>query len=967
MVDTPSDPAGTAPSADGGAGAGERPTPAPRVITLRVNGEPQTVLAPPTWTLLEVLRYKLQLTGTKQGCDKGDCGACTVLMDGQPVLSCCTLAAASEDVEITTIEGLPPKVGRAFDVAGALQCGFCQPGMICSAHALLERKPRASRDDMREALSGNLCRCTGYTKIFEAIELAQRELDGLADPETPGLEVESIYGEPTPGFIAIGATARKADSIRKAVGTEIFADDIQLPRMAHGRILRSPFAHARIRSIDTSAAEALPGVYAVVTGADLPTPYCVIPWTPDETALCTDKVRYVGDAVAAVAAVDEETAIRACDLIEVDYEVLPAVFDPFEARQEGAPLVHERDWKDRERKTNICKTVDLGFGSVEQAFAEADAVVEGTWFYEGSTHAPIEPHCAVADWSPDGQLTLWSATQVPHYLHRELAKVIGVPQAKIRVIQPAVGGAFGGKSEPFDLEFCVAALSRKAGRPVKILYTREEVFYSHRGRHPMHMDFKVAGTKDGTITAVDSDILIDGGAYHSFGLVTTYYSGQLLPGPVNFANYHFRAQRVYTNKPCCGPKRGHGSVQPRFGFECAVDELAERLDLDPIEIRKRNAMTDGEETVNGQLVPSTGLIPCLDSVAAGSDWANRRGKLPYGRGLGVACSMYISGTAYPVYPNEMPQSGVQLRADRSGKIAVHCGASDIGQGSDGMLATIVAEETGVPPDDIVVFSHDTDLTPVDLGAYSSRITYMCGIAAQEAGRKMRELMKSAVAKHWDIDPDQVGVALGFWYDRKEPGRQLPVQEVLVLAESLHGTLGTTGGYKTTKKLGGKYRGGTIGASPAYSTTAHVAEVSVDPETGIVTVEKVWVAHDCGRAINPVLVEGQIEGSVYMGYAEAIMESHLVDERGLHTGPNLLDYRIPTSVETPDIIASIIETIDPGGPYGAKEAGEGPLHPIIPAIANAIHDAVGIRLRRIPFTPERVLAAIQARDAAAAPS
>jgi len=934
-----------------------------QVLCLQVNGETHEVLAPPTWTLLEVLRYKLRLTGTKQGCDKGDCGACTVLLDGEPVLSCCTLAGLAQGPEITTIEGLPPKVGRAFDICGALQCGFCQPGMICSAQALLDRSPDPDDDEIRTALSGNLCRCTGYTKIFEAVKLAARELDDLADGNTPGLEVPAIFGAPAEGFISIGARARKADSIRKAVGTEIFADDIDLPRMAHGRILRSPFAHARIRSIDTSAAEALPGVFAVITGADLSTPYCVIPWTPDETALCTDKVRYVGDGVAAVAAVDEETAIRACDLIAVDYEVLPAVLDPHAALEEDAPKVHEMDWKGRERRNNICKTVDLGFGDTEQALSEADEVVEGDWFYEGSSHVPIEPHCAIGTWSPDGQLTLWSATQVPHYLHRELAMVLKVPQAKVRVIQPAVGGAFGGKSEPFDLEFCAAALSRKAGRPVKILYTREEVFYSHRGRHPMHMHFKVAGNRDGTITAVDSDILIDGGAYHSFGLVTTYYAGQLLPGPVNFANYHFRARRVYTNKPCCGPKRGHGSVQPRFGFECAVDELAERLGLDPIELRRRNAMKNGEETVNGQLVPSTGLNECLDSVAAGSRWAERHGKLPVGKGLGVACSMYISGTAYPVYPNEMPQSGVQLRADRSGKITIFCGASDIGQGSDGMLATIVAEETGVPPDDIVVVSHDTDLTPVDLGAYSSRITYMCGIAAQEAGRKLRHTMRAALAAHWEVPEKQVGTALGFWYDRAEPGRQLPVKEVLVLAESASGTLGATGGYKTTAKLGGKYRGGTIGASPAYSTTAHVAEVSVDTETGIVTVDKVWVAHDCGRALNPVLVEGQIEGSVYMGYAEAIMESHTVDERGLHSGPNLLDYRIPTSAETPDIIASIVETIDPGGPYGAKEAGEGPLHPIIPAIANAIYDAVGIRLRRIPFTPERVLAALQERDAA----
>jgi len=922
------------------------------LLQLRVNGEDHCVAAPLHWSLLEVLRYEMGLTGSKQGCDKGDCGACTVLIDGAPTLACCTLAAAAQGREITTIEGVatpggPHPLQRAFDVCGALQCGFCQPGMILSALALLEETPDPSMGQIREALSGNLCRCTGYTRIFEAVKMAAAGCSSQAP---------MVYGEPAEGFLVLGARGRKGDAIAKATGEAIYADDVAPPRMAHGRILRSPHAHAKILSIDTSAAEALPGVFAVMTGAELPKPYCVIPWTPDETALATDRARYVGDGVAAVAASDEETADRACALIRVEYEVLPAAVEPAAALAEDAPIIHPVDWKGRERKDNICKTVALSFGEVDEALAAAKARVKNTWFYEGSTHAPIEPHCAVAEWSPDGQLKLTSATQVPHHLHRILADVLDIPQAKIRVIQPALGGAFGGKSEPFDLEFCAAHLARKAGRPVKILYTREEVFYAHRGRHPMEMTMELAADAEGRLTAVDSDILIDGGAYHSFGMITTYYSGQLLTGPVNFDSYRFRSRRVYTNKPCCGPKRGHGSVQPRFAFECALDELAEALSLDPVEIRRRNAMKSGDTTVNGQHIPSTGLIQCLDAVSDASGWARRWGQLPFGRGLGVACSMYISGTAYPVYPNQMPQSGVQLRGDRAGKITVFCGASDIGQGSDGMLAYIVSEETGVPPDDIVVVSSDTDLTPVDLGAYSSRVTYMCGIAAQEAARKLRARIVSSVAAAWEVPEARVGVGLGFVYDKGDPGRQISSREALILAEAATGTLGATGGYRT-RHVGGKYRGGTIGASPAYSTTAHVAEVSVDPETGIVRVENVWAAHDCGRALNPVLVEGQIEGSVYMGYAEAIMEAQTFRADGLHRAPNLLDYRIPTSVETPELFAKIVETIDPGGPYGAKEAGEGPLHPIIPAIANALFDAVGIRLRRIPFTPEPVLAAL----------
>ncbi len=929
------------------------------LLRLELNGSPVELAVPEHWTLLEAIRYEARLTGTKQGCDKGDCGACTVLVDGKPVLSCLSLAHACTDAKVTTIEGVgtadgPDRVQRAFDVCGALQCGFCQPGMILSASALLDREPCPTDASIREALSGNLCRCTGYTKIFEAVKLAAK---GLGELEVDG-KVPIKFGTPAPGFNVIGARMRKADSIQKATGEAIYADDLLPPRLAHGKILRSPYPHARILGIDTSAASAIPGVFAVMTGEDLPTQYCVIPWTPDETALAVGKVRYVGEGVAAVAAIDEETAIRALGAIRVDYEILPAVVEPEAALAEGAPLVHEVDWKGRAWESNVCKEVDLTFGDPAAGFAASVATSDARWFYEGSNHAAIEPHCAVASWSADGQLTVWSASQVTHYLHRELAKVIGIPEEKVRVIQPVIGGAFGGKSEPFDLEFCVAVLSRRAGRPVKILYTREEVFYSHRGRHPMDMHFKVGCDAEGHVKAVESDIVIDGGAYHSFGLVTAYYSGQLLTGPVAFENYRFRSRRVYTNKPCCGPKRGHGSVQPRFAFECALDEVAATLKIDPIEIRRRNAMKSGDVTVNGQALPSTGLLACLDSVAAGSGWAERHGKLGRGRGLGVACSMYISGTAYPIYPNDMPQSGVVLRADRSGKITVFCGANDIGQGSNGVLATIVAEETGVLPDDVSVVSGDTELTPVDLGSYSSRVTYMCGIAAQEAARAMRDRMTAAVGAKWGVPAEQVGVALGTLFDVADPTRRCSARQALILAEAAAGVpLCTSGGYRT-RKLGGNYRGGTIGASPAYSTTAHVAEVDVDVETGIVRVQRVWAAHDCGRALNPQLVEGQIEGSVYMGYAEALMESHTFDERGLHRGPNLLDYRIPTSKECPEFFARIIETIDPGGPYGAKEAGEGPLHPIIPAIANAIYDAVGVRLRRIPFTPERVLEAIR---------
>ncbi|MBI2378423.1 MAG: molybdopterin-dependent oxidoreductase [Deltaproteobacteria bacterium] len=754
----------------------------------------------------------------------------------------------------------------------------------------------------------------------------------------------------------IGKRHRKYEGAAKATGRLKFTDDLQLPRMLHAKILRSPHAHAKILHVDVSQAQAMPGVAATLVGTELPTRYGIIPWTQDEQALAADKARYVGDGIAAVCAVDEDTANDALKRIHVVYEPLRPLLDPFDALGEKDVVIHDEDPKQRARG-NAMKHVALSFGDVDGAFSTSDLVVEGDYFFEGTTHAPIEPHCAIAVIDERGLLTVWSSTQVPHYLHRELARVLELDAAKIRVIQPALGGAFGGKSEPFDLELVVAKLAMKTGRPVKLLYTREEVFYAHRGRHPMHMRFSTAVDRDGRIKGVRSKILIDGGAYSSFGLVTTYYAGQLLTGPYAFETYAFDATRVYTNKPCCGPKRGHGSVQPRFAFEVQLDEVAERLGLDPIELRRRNFIGEHVTTVNGQRIGSNGFLACLDVAEKASGWKQRRGKLARGRGLGVAGSMYISGTAYPIYPNEMPQSAVMLRIDRSGVATVYCGASDIGQGTESMLQYIAAEELGLPLTSVRVISSDTDLTPVDLGAYSSRGTLMAGNAALEACRHMKTRIREALAEKWGVAENEIELAGGLALFTKDTSKHVPIAEAFQIAEARFGSLATTGGYRT-EKLGGDYRGGTIGASPAYSFTAHIAEVVVDEETGVVSVEKIWVAHDCGRALAPVLVEGQMEGSAYMGAAEAIMEVHGFSDRGLHRGPSLLDYKLPTSLDVPDFEALIVESIDPKGPYGAKEAGEGPLHPAIPAISNAIFDAVGIRLRSTPFTPQSVLKALR---------
>jgi 4-hydroxybenzoyl-CoA reductase subunit alpha len=729
--------------------------------------------------------------------------------------------------------------------------------------------------------------------------------------------------------MSVGSRLPKVDGGPKADGSGIYTDDLSFPRMLHAKILRSPHAHARIRGIDVSKALNYPGVIATLVGSELPARYGVIPWTHDEQALATDKVRFIGDEVACVAALDERTAEEALSLIAVDYEVLPTILTAEDALAHPEIKVNEKA-----KIGNITKHVQLEFGPVDEAIANAAAISRQTYRYAGSTHAPIEPHCAVARVDADGNLTLWSSTQIPHYVQREVSRVLGIPQAKLRVIQPLLGGAFGGKSDPFSLEFCAAKLALKTGRPVKILFTREEVFYAHRGRHPMVMDVTVALEKDGRIAAVDDKIMIDGGAYASFGMITAYYAGQLLTGPYRFGTYRFDSYRMYTNKPPCGPKRGHGSVQPRFAFEVALDEAAGKLNLDPIEVRKRNFIGEEVETVNGQKITSNGFLKCLELVEQASGWKERHGKLGPGRGLGVAGSMYISGTAYPVYPNDMPQSGVLVKLDRSGRVAIFSGASDIGQGVNTLLCQIAAEELHCDPHDVTVVAADTDLTPVDLGAYSSRVTFMNGLAAREACLKLAEKLKAAG-----------GATFAEACQRAEAAEGAP--------------LAATGGYRT-QKLGGNYRGGTIGASPAYSFTAHVAEVEVDEETGIWKVTRIWAAHDCGKALNPTLVEGQIEGSVYMGAAEAQMEEMVYNDKGLLFGPSLLDYRIPTSLDTPLLDAQIVESNDKNGPYGAKEAGEGPLHPAIPAIANALHDACGIRIRELPFYPQRILKLLRER-------
>ena len=731
----------------------------------------------------------------------------------------------------------------------------------------------------------------------------------------------------------VGQPLPKVDAVSKVTGRAIYADDMLPPRTLHCRILRSPHPHARILSIDTSAARRIPGVLAVITGADLPIKFGILPVTQDERALEHEKVRYVGDPIAAVAATEEEIAAAACDAIKVEYEVLDPVMSIDAALQEPK----DERIQDYGGPHNIHKLVALEFGDVEGGFARASHIREDVFFFQGNTHLPMEQHSAVATFV-DGKVTLWSSTQVVHYVHRALAKVLELPMNRIRVIGAAHGGGFGGKTDPFAHEIIVGKLAMLTGRPVKCTLTREEVFYAHRGRHPVLMWVRTGVTADGHITAMHFKSALDGGAYGSYGVASTFYTGALQTVTYDIPAYRFEGCRVFTNKPPCGPKRGHGTPQPRFALELHLEKIAQDIGLDPVELKRRNFVKPNTRTVNWLRVTSCGLEECTDKVMRASRYHERQ--MRPGHGMGFAISSYLSGAGTAIYWNDMPHSEVQIKVDRGG-VTAFCGAMDIGQGSDSVLATIVAEELGLQPADVRLVTADTDTTPIDLGSYSSRVTFMAGNAALEAARKMRAMLVEAVE------------ASGRKYD------DVSFEEASVLAETRFGTLTTAGSY-TPPKIAGPYKGSGVGPSPAYSYTACVVDLDADARTGIARVNKIWIAHDVGRAINPLLVEGQIEGSVYMGLGEALMEEQTF-RKGLHKWPSMLEYKSPTFLDMPEVETFIVETIDPEGPYGAKEAGQGPLLPVPPAICSAVYDALGVWIDEIPVTPEKVVEALRRKE------
>lgn len=753
---------------------------------------------------------------------------------------------------------------------------------------------------------------------------------------------------------AIGQRQPLIDGIEKVTGAALYTADLPAREALVGAILRSPVAHANIRAIDVSRARAMPGVRAVITGDECDVPYGVIPIAQNEFPLARGRVRYCGEPVAAVAAVDQATARAALAAITLDLEPLTAYFDAASARASDALLLHD------DQPGNIARDVDHGFGDVAGGFTNSDLVLEETFHYAEVTHAMMEPNASLASWDAErGRLTLHTVSQVPYYVHLILAQCMRLDAAQIRVVKPFVGGGFGHRTETLNFEIIAALLARAARGTVKLELSREDSFITHRGRPETDVRLKIGLSKSGVIQAVDCEVVQRGGAYAGYGLVTILYAGSLLHAMYQLPACRYFGLRVYTNTPPNGAMRGHGSVDVRHAFESMLDTMAQTLGLDPFAVRRANLLAIPHRTINDLQVNSCGLSECLDKVQQASGWQQRHANMPKGRGLGLACSHYASGSAKPVHWSGEPHAVVNLKLDFDGGITVLTGAADIGQGSSTLLAQTVAEVMGLSMQRLRVVANDSAVTPKDNGSYSSRVSFMVGNAAINAAKALRQVLLEAAARKFAVPVENVECH-GEYYAVAGSAQVLSYKDVVTLALQVGGTVTVRGSWSTPRETqGGKFRGAAVGTSAGYSYAAQVVEVEVDEDTGMVRVVQVWVAHDCGRAINPLAVEGQIQGSVWMGMGQALSEETQY-HKGLHMRANFLDYRIPTIVESPPIQTFIVEAPDPNGPFGAKEAGEGSLSGFLPALTNAIAHATGLRLHELPASPDRLLDALQAR-------
>ncbi len=1024
-------------------------------LFLTINHESKEIESQPHETLLRALRRNGYF-GVKHGCENGACGACAVLVDGVPMNSCVMLAAQAEGKNITTIEaagqaenqgwkttaGLDP-LQTAFVETGAIQCGYCTPAMILAAKALLAKNPTPSENEIREALSGVLCRCTGYLKPVQAILRVARgettlEQEGIPVPldafiprsqptdDFPLQPNHPITQSPTrtalpqmliapavPQTSVVGKPEKKVDAQKLVQGKPAFTDDIELRGMLYAQVLFSPVAHARIKRIDASNARALPGVHAVLTHQDIPrVVYSTagqsdpIPGPLDMFSL-DDTVRFVGDRVAFVAAESEEIAQRALELIEVEYEELPAILDARDAMRDGAIRIHAEpeyvNFGESNPSKNIAAEIEFELGNVAEGFERADFVFEDEYAVPKVQQVSIEPHVVVSWWDEDDRLVIRTSTQVPFHARRMLAPVLQLPAKRIRVIKPRIGGGFGGKQEVL-IEDVAAHLTIATGRPVRYEYTRPEEFVSARSRHPMRVRMKTGVMRDGTMVANEMYALSDTGAYGCHAVTVTGNTGQKCMGLYNAPNIKFHAHIVYTNTPPAGAFRGYGVPQGFFPLEVHMEKIARKLNLDPLEFRLKNAVKPGDELPTSkawsegrephpELIETCGLVDCVSEGKKAIGWKSSRyqvaGHSPttenllpathphLKRGQGVACVM--QGTAIPY----LDMGGASIKINDDGSFNLLVGATDLGTGSDTVLAQLAAEILGVPLDDILVYSSDTDFTPFDKGAYASSTTYISGGAVVKAVEQVAQQIKERAAqifsdwaeKHGETDiprtefeqpettPPTAYQSAGDGFpnlraqdivlrDKRAwapDGRSVSLSEIAL--STLHHRdqfqIMAVASYVSPK------------SPPPFA--AQFAQVLVDTETGQVTVEKLVMAVDSGVIVNPVTASGQIEGGMTQALGYAVCEEMLYDSKGNSIVQELGDYKIFAANEMPELQTIFVQTYEPSHPFGLKAVAEIPMDGVAPAVANAVYDACGVWLNEIPLTPERVWQALKKRD------
>jgi 4-hydroxybenzoyl-CoA reductase subunit alpha len=764
-------------------------------------------------------------------------------------------------------------------------------------------------------------------------------------------------------FSVIGKRLPRVDAKEKVTGQAKYAADYSFPDMLWCKLLRSPYPHARILNIDTSRAERLIGVKAVVTGKDFGGwTWGWMPATRDEPPLVVDKVRYTAEAVAGVAAIDEETAEEATELIEVDYEELPGVFDPEEAMKEGAPKVHDYV------KNNISVEYHWNFGDVEKAFAESYIVREDRFRTARATHGYLEPPAIIAYYDPTGYITVWAAKQSPYFHYRHLAACFKLPLSRIRVIQPFIGGGFGGtKNDSLAGDFCAVLLSKMTGKPVKYVETMEEELATSKRRHCMIVYSKMGAKKDGTLMAIQHRVIADGGGYTTMGPLSMYLAGFATTLPYKLPNFKFDAYRVFTNNPMGGAMRGHGITHTRFAAEIQMEMIAEELGIDPVEIRMRNTIDNPKpgtiyETINKVTLKTCGIKEAIQRVAEDPIWRDRD-KMPRKEGS-ISWGVGLSGTSYLGGARQLGHQSCAaiVRICEDGTVNLITGATDAGQGSDTVLCMIVAEELGVKLEDIDIKRVDTAYTPVDPGTYGSRVTILAGQATQKAAHEAKKQLIEAAAKNWQVKPEDIEIKEGKVFVISDPEKSMPFNRLARIAcysgtgAVILGTSYSSYGLEPLDLTNGIGNGGT-----SYSFTAQSARVGVDTETGKITVTDFTIASDCGRLLSPITAEGQIQGASIQGLGQTIYEDFIMD-KGKTLNPTFLDYKMPLATDIPNIKLIDIETNDPDGPFGAKEASEGSIVSPPPAVVSAIHDATGVWFKELPVTLEKMVKAVKEKGA-----